>query len=100
MQIVDKIQNEKPPQGSLSFKAEDREPGDPVCGGRLSLLPWVRDDIAGVATVAVETTEPRGIIAVSLAVTPSQRIFDRQVWMIGVARVHPSRVYLALAALG
>ena len=44
-----------------------------VHGGGLNLLSWVvaGDDIARVAAISVETTEPRGIIAVSLAVTPS-----------------------------
>jgi hypothetical protein len=49
-------------------------------GGRnlLSRVVVVGNDIARVATISVETTEPRGIIAVSLAVTPSQRVFDRK----------------------
>src|ERR1700756_3127390 len=51
-----------------------------VRGGGQNLLSRVvvGDDIARVATISVETTEPRGIIAVSLAVTPSQRVFDRK----------------------
>jgi len=63
----------------FSFKPDDRAPGSPmstrsnVHGGGLNLPSWVvvGDDIARVATISVKTTEPRGIIAVSLAVTPS-----------------------------
>jgi len=63
----------------LSFNPDDRAPSDPmstrsdVHGCGLNLPSWVvvGNDIARVATISVETTPARGVIAISLAVTPS-----------------------------
>ena len=65
--------------GGLSFNPDDRAPSDPmstrsdVHGCGLNLPSWVvvGNDIARVATISVETTPARGVIAISLAVTPS-----------------------------
>src|SRR5207249_4332917 len=67
---------------------------------RAGIVP-VGDRVAGVAAISVEAAPPRWVILISLAVTPSQGVFDGQVWIADTVedRARSYGTHLALVTM-